>query len=287
MDYNIYLDVFFFLNFTMNLILLAGCGRICRMTVSLKNCAAAAALGAVTAAMVLLLNLDFMGIRFLTAVVMGRVAYGKEKTGTYLKRGLILFFAAFCLDGTVVWLYERTKKVMLSFGIQGKEAFFYLISGSLLSFALFGLIRREKEEQKLLIPVRLSFKGQEKVLTGLYDTGNDLTEPVFGKPVHIAEYEAVKELMPESYQVAAENYLKTGTLEITKVTKLQMYEFTFLSYHSIGNEKGQLLGIRMDSAAFLGEAGEKTEDKVVIGLTAQKLSKRGHYQMIINRRLEL
>ena len=144
----------------------------------------------------------------------------------------------------------------------------------------------EREEQKLLIPVRLSFKGQEKVLTGLYDTGNDLTEPVFGKPVHIAEYEAVKELMPESYRAAAENYLKTGTLELTKVTKLQMYEFTFLSYHSIGNEKGQLLGIRMDSASFLGEAGEKTEDKVVIGLTAEKLSKRGRYQMIINRRLE-
>jgi hypothetical protein len=41
----------------------------------------------------------------------------------------------------------------------------------------------------------------------------------------------------------------------------------------------------MDSAVFYTRTGEKTEDKVVIGLSNQKLSGESRYQMIINRRL--
>ena len=65
-----------------------------------------------------------------------------------------------------------------------------------------------------------------------------------------------------------------------------MYEFTFLSYHSIGKENGQLLGIRMDSAQFINQAGRKTEEKVVIALTKQRLFVKGQNRMIVNGRME-
>jgi stage II sporulation protein GA (sporulation sigma-E factor processing peptidase) len=159
-----------------------------------------------------------------------------------------------------------------------------LLSGTSLFFFAERL-REERKKEELLLPVCLRWKGKEKHLMGLYDTGNQLVEPISGRPVHIAEYEEVRELMPESYQKAAKNYMETGTLDLTEVTRFQMYEFTFLSYRSIGQAKGQLLGIRMDSAVFFTRAGEKTEDKVVIGLSGQKLSGEGRYQMIINRRL--
>lgn len=287
MEYNIYLDVFFFVNFTMNLLLLAGCGRILRMTPSLKSSLFGAAFGAAASAIVLLFGVEFVGCRLLIAAVMGRIAYGKEKAKILIKRGLVLFFGAFVLSGAVSWLSQMSGKFLETKGIQGKEAFLYLIAGGFLSLTLFGLIRGEEKQLELLYPVRLNFKGRKKEFMGLYDTGNRLSEPITGRPVHIAEYEAVKDLMPKSYQEIAENYMDTGTLELTKVTKLQMYEFTFLSYHSIGNEKGQLLGIRMDSAVFTTKAGEKTEEKVVIGLSKERLSGEGRYQIIINRRLEI
>ena len=267
MEYNIYLDVFFFVNFTMNLILLAGCGRILRLPLSLKRSFVGAALGAAVSAFILIFGVEFAGCRLLTAAFMGRVAYGKGRAGIVIKRGMVLFFGAFVLSGAVSWLSQMSGKLFEMSGIQGKEAFWYLLAGGFLSLALFGVIRGEEQQMELLYPVVLSFKGRTKELVGLYDTGNQLSEPVSGRPVHIAEYESVKDLMPKSYQELAENYMDTGTLELTKVTKLQMYEFTFLSYHSIGNEKGQLLGIRMDSAVFITKAGEKTEEKVVIGLS--------------------
>lgn len=285
MEYDIYLDVFFFVNFTMNLILIGGCSRLMRTSFSFLRVICAAAFGAILAAIWFLFSWEMPGTRFLIALTMARIAYGKERIQTLFKRSLILFFAAFCLDGTVCWLLEGQKLLMNRLGLKGREGFFLLLAGGLLSMALLGLIKKETEKEQLLIPVRLFFQGKEKELTGLYDTGNELCEPITGRPVHIAEYEAVKELIPKSYQEVIEDYLKTGSLELTKVTKLKMYEFTFLSYHSIGNEKGQLLGIRMDSAVFFTKAGEKTEKKVVIGLSEQPLSMDGHYQLIINRRL--
>ncbi|MDO4554326.1 MAG: sigma-E processing peptidase SpoIIGA [Lachnospiraceae bacterium] len=287
MEYNIYVDVYFFVNFIMNFILLTGCGRMYHIKALSKNCILAAAAGAFTACMVLLLQVEGKGIQLITAIGMGRIAYGKERAGVYLKRGLILFFTAFCLNGALNWLYETFGEVFLHYGIKGREAFFYLLFGGIISILLGSLFRKEEQEQSLIVPVLLTFKEKQKKLLGLYDTGNELTEPLFGRPVHIAQYEALKDLLPKEYQEAAEEYFQTNTLELTKVTKLQMYEFTFLSYHSIGNEKGQLLGIRMDSAIFFTKAGEKTEDKVVIGLTTEKLSQGGRYQMIINRRLGL
>ena len=287
MEYNIYLDVFFFVNFTMNLLLLAGCGRILRVAPSLKRSFFGAAFGAAASAVVLLFGVEFVGCRLLIAAVMGRITYGKGKAGVAIKRGLILFFGAFVFSGAVSWLSQISGKFLEAKGIQGKEAFWYLIAGGFFSLTLFGMVRGEEEQMELLYPVSLNFKGRKKELIGLYDTGNGLLEPISGRPVHIAEDEAVKDLMPKSYQEIVENYMDAGTLELTKVTKLQMYEFTFLSYHSIGNEKGQLLGIRMDSAVFTTKAGEKTEEKVVIGLSKEKLSGEGRYQIIINRRLEI
>ena len=114
-----------------------------------------------------------------------------------------------------------------------------------------------------------------------------LTEPLTGKMVHIVCYDKIKDLLPKEYRQVAEQYLETELFEDTKVTKLQMYEFTFLSYHSIGKENGQLLGIRMDSAEFETHAGKKTEEKVLIGLTKQRLFLKGRDRMIVNGRMEL
>jgi stage II sporulation protein GA (sporulation sigma-E factor processing peptidase) len=194
-------------------------------------------------------------------------ACGKEQCKREKVGLLFLIFIAMCMEGSIRWTgtFHGVWIVPLICRLIGRE--------------------RQRKEQEM--EVILSFKGREKRLMGFYDSGNRLAEPLTGKMVHIANYEDVAELLPECYRQEAEAYFETGILNSTKVTELQMYEFTFLSYHSIGNENGQLLGIRMDSADFISKAGKKTEEKVVIGLTKQRLFVRGQDRMIVNGRLEI
>lgn len=275
MEYNIYLDVFFLVNLIMNVLALKSLGWIVRKQCSWKKVILSAAIGAGANAAVLVFEIESPMLTVLTAAMMCRILWEKRREGGWNKRmekedfiyPFFLLFLAFCMEGAVSW--------------------FRSYIGALFIPVLSYLLGKERKKQEQDMKVVLTFKGRQKELKGFYDSGNRLMEPMTGKMVHIACYEEIKELLPEEYRQAAEHYFATGFLESTKVTKLQMYEFTFLSYHSIGKETGQLLGIRMDSAEFSNSTGKKTEEKVVIGLAQQKLFVKGHDRMIINGRLEL
>lgn len=201
------------------------------------------------------------------AAAMTYLAFGRTEKKAFLSKFLCLYLVAFSMEGAI------------RFTDSWKGCGFVILVSYFLG--------KERRENPNILQVELHFKGKTKKLTGFYDTGNQLQEPITGKMVHVAPYQGVKEILPLPYQQVAEVYFRTGTLENTKVTKYQMYEFTFLSYHSIGKETGQLLGIRMDSAIIWNRVGKWTEEKAVIALTDQKILLKGRCQMILNGRLEL
>lgn len=267
MEYNIYLDAFLLLNFIVNLLLLFSCGWILGERRDKKRMIFSAAVGSILSAMMLFVQIALTGWRIFTVAVMAFLAFGKSDRKSLTGKILCLSILAFSAEGAI-----RFTHSFWGIGAVGCISFF---------------IGRRRRESLSYMSVVLHFKGKSKKLKGFFDTGNRLVEPLTGKMVHIAAYEQVKEILPVPYQEVIEHYYQTGILESTKVTELQMYEFTFLSYHSIGKETGQLLGIRMDSADIVSSAGKKTEEKAVIGLTDHKILLRDHCQIILNGRLEI
>lgn len=302
MEYNIYMDVFLLFNFIMNLLVLQCSVWILRAPIEKKRSFFSAMVGSLSSFLwfygILMknssgifmenetviwferilsdhaLNKVYVGVRIGyvlggigTAAVMTYLAFGREERKAFFSKFLCLYLVAFSMEGAIRFTgsWKGCGAVVLVSYFLGKE-------------------RRENPN---ILQVELHFKGKTKKLKGFYDTGNQLQEPITGKMVHVASYQEIKELLPLSYQQAAEGYFQTGILENTKVTKYQMYEFTFLSYHSIGKETGQLLGIRMDSAMVWNRVGKWTEEKAVIALTDQKILLQGRCGMILNGRLEL
>lgn len=263
----IYLDVLFLRIFFMNLLCIISYGMLFSKTIKWKNVLLAVLAGTTGNLVVFFFGVNVCGLSVLFAWLMCFFAYGKGKIKLEKEGPLFLIFIAMCMEGSIRWIGT--------------------FHGVWIVPLICRLIGREKQRKEQEMEVILSFKGRQKRLMGFYDSGNRLMEPLTGKMVHIANYEDVAELLPECYRQEVEAYFNTGVLNSTKVTELQMYEFTFLSYHSIGKENGQLLGIRMDSAQFIGCAGKKTEDRVIIGLTKQRLFVRGQDRIIVNGRMEL
>ena len=267
MEYYVYLDVLFLRIFLYNLLCLISLGLLFCRQGSVRRILLSSAAGTIWNLFIMITGISVKGMGVFAAAVLCFLAYGTGKSTKERMLPVYLCFIAFCVEGTITWA-----------GTQW---------GSLFVPVICRLIGRQKRRKDHELKVILFFQGRKKEFDGFYDSGNQLSEPLTGKMVHIVCYEDMKDLLSECYQKTIEKYFETGMLNSTKVSELQMYEFTFLSYHSIGKENGQLLGIRMDSAEFVSNAGKKTEDKVVIGLTKQKLFVRGRDRMIVNGRLEL
>jgi len=263
----IYVDVLFLRIFFMNPLCLRSVSLLLGKKISWKKLIFGSAAGTLWNLMLLLTGMYIWGMSFLAGWVMCRMSFDGWKDRETKWTPCYLFFIAFCMEGSISWTGS--------------------LNGAFLVPVFSRMVGKWRQKKETEVKAVLSFRGRTKELPGFFDSGNLLAEPLTGKMVHLVCYDSIKELLPECYRQTVEHYFETERLDSTKVTELQMYEFTFLSYHSIGKENGQLLGIRMDSAEFISRAGKKTEEKVLIGLTKQRLFVRGQDRMIVNGRLEI
>ena len=115
-----------------------------------------------------------------------------------------------------------------------------------------------KTEQKYLRNVTLLYEGQKIKTRGLIDTGNHLTAPASGIPVHVATAELMKRLCP--------------------VVKGVMY----VPYRCVGSS-GILPAVRIDEMKVEGEKDSFVITKHWIAITQGSLSPCDEYEVLIQK----
>ncbi|MCD8158269.1 MAG: sigma-E processing peptidase SpoIIGA [Clostridiales bacterium] len=119
--------------------------------------------------------------------------------------------------------------------------------------------------------VSVSLKGKKAYFTALGDTGNTLKESTGGKTVLVAEYEAVKNVLPESGLLKEDIYgyiAKYGN-EI---------KFSLVPYKSLGNRGGIIVCFQPDMIEIDG----REYDSIIIGISFLTLSSDRSFRGLIN-----
>ena len=119
--------------------------------------------------------------------------------------------------------------------------------------------------------------------TGLLDTGNMLKDTINGKPVIVAEYTLFEQIFPETASSSIKNFnthikiidiINTKNLLNSNLAK----RISLVSYSSIGQNNGILLGLKSDSVKIKGNCYKD----VVLALTNFKLdSVKNKYQLLL------
>jgi len=112
--------------------------------------------------------------------------------------------------------------------------------------------------------VSIILNNKNVQVEALLDTGNTLTEPISGKPVHVMEEHYVNELV--------------GEKELTDLN------LRLIPFHSIGKNNGIITGIIADSMVIHKEPDIFVE-KPVIGIYKGSLSQGNSYSMLLNSSL--
>ncbi len=256
MYYELYIDVFFLVNFMMDFLLLLFVKKSLKCTATHGKLCIGAAVGAFLTCMIIILPISSNIIKFILFHVFVNTcmirAGLKIKTKTDFARAhFLLYIGSFLLGGILQFLHNYIREGSLFFTI---AVVGYCIASQIWDVAV--------ELQKVTISrcqVELYLGNKMLTVVGLIDTGNSLCDPITREPVHILELEMAKTFFSEE----------------------SMMKVRYVPYHTIGSKGKVLYAIHIDRMRIQGEK-ELWIESPLIGISEQTVSAKGEYKMILN-----
>jgi len=126
--------------------------------------------------------------------------------------------------------------------------------------------------------------GDEKCsFNALVDTGHSLKDPISKTPVIIAEFDLIKNLLPDGIKIIFYEKKEANLVNLLPNHEENFYKrIRLVPFSSLGKSNGILIGFRPDKVHF--NDGEKSSD-AIIGIYNEKLSKNGTYSGLLSPEL--
>ncbi len=263
---DIYIDVYFCLNFLMDFVVLLITGKIIKNGSRWWRAGPAAFFGALYATGLLILGkkgvLTVITTYVIVAEIMLLLSFGLCNLKNTIKRILLLYFVTFVLSGMLNMLYygcAATRGVM-ELAVEsmfGNISISFILSVVLSALCIFSAVKermaKEIRMSEKIFPVVVKVNSARIPVKALCDTGNSLYDPLTKKPVSVLEERCIRSLDTENFK------------------------YLMIPFHTIG-KKGIM-------KAFIADAVEVNGKKMpgaVIGIYDGKLSQSGNYEMILH-----
>ena len=241
-------------------------------------------------------NVALSSVVILTIGVL--VAFRLTGVQDFIKLMAISYVVSFAVGGLGMALFFLTDIPYAIYFIAGdwqglaREISWKLVLvGTVVSYVLIKLglkiAERHRMKRQMLCNVQIFMGDRGASFEALVDTGHSLREPLSQSPVIIAEFEHVKDFLPDKLKVlfyeGQENSL-TGL--IPDPSEGMFYKrIRMIPFISLGRSNGMLIGFRPDRVAV--EGAKETPTDIVIGIYNDKLCRDGRYQGLLSPELVL
>ena len=255
MYYELYIDVFFLENFTMDFLLLVIVRRMLKYSVPYWKIGLGAFTGAFLTCLIVAVPVPYASVKFilfhgLANVAMIKTGLGIKGLRELPKAWVILYAGGFLTGGVFQFLgqYVRTGSVFFVLAFVS----FYAVSG------IWSLIAYLARQGQYRCQVILVYGEKDCKVQALIDTGNCLKDDVTGKPVSIVDKRTIRELLGED----------------------DMAGIRYIPYHSIGKAEGVMPLITLDGMYVCRKEKEWIERPLAAICEEDMTADR--YEMILN-----
>lgn len=263
--YEIYIDSLFLINFIMNIYLYTLTAKTLKRTATrVRICA-----GSGVSALLFVLLFMIPGIPAVIRRFAGPIIVSMIVTGVIFRLKNIndicrttgyMFLYAFVMGGLMKFLFTAIPR------LEGKQkSMWYILGIGMAGYQAVSwwIVQMGKKKNMSICKVYLKGYENEIEVNALIDTGNSLMEPVSGKPVSVIEVERLDELRG-----------------IRQQEKLKA-----IPYRSIGKANGIMEGYEIPEIIIIMEDKKIRWQKVIVGISRNKVSTNGRYQMILHPNL--
>ena len=243
----IYVELVALDNLAMNYIILFLTARFSARPMKIYRGILSAALGAIYGVVYILPAFSFLrpiGCKFLLSLAMIAIAFGVGKKAV---RPLAVFYGiTFILGGAMFGLLYFTGAGTMAGGglmlLNGYPLRIFLLAGFITVLGLQFYWKWASRRLSNATQVRLTMEG-ECLLEGIIDTGHGLKDPSSGYPVLIADFESVKQILPQEVVQALEKGSGPGdALAAAEGTPWET-EVRLIPYYAMG-QNGLLFALR-------------------------------------------
>lgn len=254
----VYLDILFFVNFTVNSVILLLCIRLAGLKIHFLRILLSGLIGALYGIVVFLpwgKPLNHGVFKLLISVLMVFTATGRVNIKKHIYCLIMLYAVSFICSGALMALVYLNGESIFG-GIKYINLLCALAVSAITVFCI--LYVKAKKALREVKKVKVCLNGKEVCLNALVDTGNMLTEPISGMPVAIVEGNALNNIIGNGHNL----------------------KIRLIPYKSLGCEADMLTGFIPDSF-MVGE----TNVKCCIAIYNGRLSSACEYEALIPPKL--
>lgn len=255
MYYELYIDVYFLINFMMDICILSVSKKIIKCPATYGSIVFGAFIGAFLSCIVTVLPIGYSFVKFM--LFHGLISILMTKTGlrvtwgrSFIKAYMTVYSSAFVIGG----IFSCLKQYMR----EGSIFFVFALLSSMIASFIWDFIAHMGRNKNVCCEVILC-QGQNQVkVTAILDTGNRLRDHVTGKPVSIISKRTAKVLWQDIY---CEN-------------------LRYIPYHTIGKKEGVLPVLLLDKMCIYRDE-EIWISNVLIAIADEEIG-TGEYEVILN-----
>lgn len=277
MEYELYIDVFFLVNFMMDYLMLLLVHKALACTVPHGRVLLGALAGAVLSCAIVCVPMPpaVKMVCMHTMVNTGMLAVGLKirKWNIFLKACILLYLSGFLLGGILTWLSQYLG------GYFRIGALFFAFTVCSYFLASRGMVFLEKlwKLRECRCEVTLYLAGKSLRMSAMVDSGNGLRDGITGKPVHIIGKKAMEKLTEKDFS-------KNFTSACAEIRNGNMQGVRYIPYQTIQEKEGVLPVIAIDKMCVHSSAGD--EEKMItaplLGISEQNSFGGGTFEMILH-----
>ena len=262
----IYVDIFSFGNFIVNLFLLFVLVKSLGIKMNYKKCLLSSSIGTVYALLVLYSNLNIilsnLLIKLIVELLMVAVVVGHKNLMLLLKSSLLFLSFTFLLAGFMIFIEINGKSTIYLFiyRIRATDIITGIMILILILDRLYYFLKERISTTDYIFEIEINMFNKCIKINSFLDTGNELKEPITNLPVVLLE----KDLIDDALIDADKCYL--------------------IPYNTADGTKGTMKAFKPERFA-INKDGNFMEKEVIIAIADVKFSKENEYKALLNKAL--
>lgn len=248
----IYLDLIFLLNFFFDSILLLSVNIILKRNIPLKKIFLGSLAGALSIFLLFIKinSIELFFIKIIISIIMILITFNYNNIKTFINNMVYLYLTSFLMGGFLYFLnmefsYKNNGLIFFHNGLSINFIILIILSPLILVLYI-KQIKKYKSNFVNYYKVKIIYKEHEYNLTGYLDTGNNLKDPYFKKPIILVEKDIFKKTKIDKYILVP--YQSLNNKNILKCINVDYIEINNIKYKKylvgLSNIKFNLDGVK-------------------------------------------